>query len=77
MKTTESLEEYRTCNRESKKAVAEAKLDAYEGLYEKLDSREGIKRIYKLAKARHRMSIDMTDGKYILDENKVILTNSD
>ena len=45
MKTTESLEEYRTCNRELKKAVAEAKVDAHEGVYEKLDSCEGIKMI--------------------------------
>ena len=75
MKTTESLEEYSTW--ESKKAVAEAKIDAYEGLYEKLDSRQGIKMIYKLAKTRHRRSLDMTDGIYILDKNKVILTNSD
>ena len=57
MKTTESLEEYRTCNRESKKAVSEAKIDAYEGLYEKLDSREGIKMIHELEKTRHRRSL--------------------
>ena len=41
------------------KAVAEANIDANEGLYETLDSREGIMMKYKLAKTKHRRSLGL------------------
>ena len=43
-------EQYKVKKNESKKAVAIAKENAYEDLYQKLDSREGTDRIYKLPK---------------------------
>ena len=49
-KSDENKEKFREANRASRKAVRIAKDAAYEDLYAKLDSREGIKMVYKLAK---------------------------
>ena len=49
------------------------KEEAYEELYTKLDTREGAKIIYKLAKSRDRRSRDISD---IADEHGTILTES-
>ena len=53
-----------------------AKEEAYEELYTKLDTREGAKIIYKLAKSRDRRSRDMSDIAYVKDEDGTILTES-
>ena len=53
-----------------------AKEEAYEELYTKLDTREGAKIIYKLAKSRDRRSRDISDIAYVKDEHGAILTES-
>ncbi|GMP48558.1 hypothetical protein CsSME_00015871 [Camellia sinensis var. sinensis] len=53
-RTEENLKRYRLTNKEAKKVVRETKLKAYDDLYTRLDSKEGEKRIYKLAKIRER-----------------------
>src|SRR5688572_14190954 len=45
---------YKEAKQEAKKAVAEAKSRAYEEIYQKLDTKEGEKYIFKMAKARSR-----------------------
>ena len=68
-------EQYKVKKRESKKAVAIAKENAYEDLYQKLDSREGTEMIYKLAKTRTRRTKDISDSIYINDADGNILTD--
>ncbi len=53
-----------------------AKEEAYEELYTKLDTREGAKIIYKLAKSRDRRGRDISDTAYVKDEDGTILTES-
>nr|GEY09376.1 hypothetical protein [Tanacetum cinerariifolium] len=60
-------ERYKVAKREAKIAVAKAKDKAYEDLYKKLDSKEGVNEIYKIAKARERRR-DIGNVKYIKDE---------
>ena len=55
-------EQYKVKKREHKKAVAIAKENAYEDLYQKLDLREGTDMIYKLAKTRNRRTKDISDS---------------
>ena len=50
IKSDENKEKFREANKASRKAVRIAKAAAYEDLFAKLDSREGIKMVYKLAK---------------------------
>ena len=57
-------EQYKVKKKEIQKAVAIAKENAYEDLYQKLDSREGTDMIYKLAKTRNRRTKDISDTIY-------------
>ena len=67
---------YKEANKAAKRAVAMAKEEAYEELYTKLDTREGAKIIYKLAKSRDRRSTDISDIAYVKHEHGAILTES-
>ena len=67
---------YKEANKAAKRAVAMAKEEAYEELYTKLDTREGAKIIYKLAKSRDRRGRDISDTAYVKDEDGTILTES-
>ena len=60
-KSDENKEKFREANMASRKAVRIANDAAYEDLYAKLYSREGIKLVYKLAKTRERRSKDISD----------------
>nr|GFA93685.1 hypothetical protein [Tanacetum cinerariifolium] len=61
-------ERYKVAKREAKIVVAKAKDKAYEDLYKKLDSKEGVNEIYKIAKALERRRRDIGNVKYIKDE---------
>ena len=50
----ESKQEYNELRREAKKEVAKAKSKAYDELYGGLDTKEGEKTLYRLARQRHR-----------------------
>ena len=45
--------------REAKKEVAKAKNNAYDELYEELDSNEGERTLYRLARQRHQAGKDV------------------
>ena len=60
-KSDEDKEKFREANKTSRKAVRIAKAAAYEDLYAKLDSREGVNMVYKLAKTRDMRSKDISD----------------
>ena len=60
-KSDENKYKFREANRASRKAVR----IAYEDLYAKLDSRKGIKMVYKLAKTRERRSNNSLDGQIL------------
>ena len=70
-------EMFRETNKRAKSEVAKAKESAYKDLYDKLDSIEGQKIIYKLSKTRERRTRYLTDIAYIKDSNVPILTDED
>ena len=77
-KSDENKEKFREANRASRKAVRIAKDAAYEDLYTKLDSREGIKMVYKLAKTRDRRTKDISDMPLINSlEGQILTVGSD
>ena len=61
-------EMYKEKKRAAKKVVAEAINLVFEDFYQKLDTREGEKYIFKLAKARSRQKKDLGTVKFIKDE---------
>ena len=73
-KSDENKQKFRDANGASRKAVRIAKGAAYEDLYAKLDSRERIKMVYKLANTRKRRSKDISDMPFINSLEGQILT---
>ncbi|XP_076043771.1 uncharacterized protein LOC143026873 [Oratosquilla oratoria] len=47
-------------NNEAKRAVAQARAAALQGMYEELETKEGQRKIYKIAKERNRATKDLT-----------------
>ena len=77
-KSDENKEKFREANRASRKAVRIATVAAYKDLYTKLDSREGIKIVYKLAKIRDRRTKDISDMTFINSlEGQILTVGSD
>ncbi|XP_057526297.1 uncharacterized protein LOC130805539 [Amaranthus tricolor] len=66
-------EMYKEKKRAAKKVVAEAINLVFEDFYQKLDTREGEKYIFKLAKARSRQKKDLGTMKFIKDEGGQVL----
>ena len=73
-KSDEDKEKFRKANKASRKSVRIAKAAAYEDFYAKLDSREGIRMVYKLANIRNRRSKDISDTPFINSLEGHILT---
>ena len=67
--------------RETKKEVAKAKNNAYDELYEELDSKEEENTLYRLARQRHQAGKDVQqvrmmkdkDGNVMTDEERVLI----
>ena len=75
-RSRENLEKYKLVRKEAKRAVSENKYKAYENFYKKLESKEGEKDIYKLAKVRERKSRDLGNIRCIKSEDqRVLVTN--
>ena len=77
--TEESNRECRLCCKQVKKAVALARAEAYRGLYESLESNEGEKEVYRIAKQMDKASKDVqirvikdADGKPLTSEGDII-----
>ena len=64
---------YRIARREAKSAVAAAKNNAYDRLYERLDSKECEKEVFKLARAQERRTRDLNSVRCSKDERGRVL----
>ena len=62
--------DFREANKRATRGVAKAKESAYKDLYDKLDSIEGQKMIYKVSKTSERRTRDLTDIAYIMRDGK-------
>ena len=61
----------------AKKAVAMAKERAYDNLYARLETKEGEKELYRLARQRDRAGKDVQHVRVIKDENGIAMVNSE
>ena len=64
---------YKTAKKVDKKVVAVAKSMTYDILYLKLDTKEGEKEVFKLARVRERRTRDSNYVKCIKDKNDKVL----
>ena len=66
---------YKEKKSKAKKAVTMAKGRAYKDLYARLETKEGEKELYRLARLRNRVGKDVQHVKVIKDENGNVMVN--
>jgi len=65
---------YKVAKKVAKKAIAVAKSITFDRLYQKLETKEGKKEVFKLARARERRNRDLGVVRCIKDENGKVLS---
>ena len=68
---------YKEKKSKAKKAVAMAKGRAYDNLYARLETKEGEKELYRVARRRDRAGKDVQHVRVIKDENGNVMVNSE
>ncbi|KAL5193749.1 LINE-1 retrotransposable element ORF2 protein [Glycine soja] len=77
-RNSETWDKYKIARNETKKAVSEARAQAFDGLYQALGTRDGERSIYRLAKGRERKTRDLDHVKCVKDEEgKVLMHEKD
>jgi Reverse transcriptase (RNA-dependent DNA polymerase). len=76
-RNVENFERYKSARKEVKKAVRDAKSKAYDDFYKKLETKEGERNIYKLAKFRDRKTKDFNSVKCIKGEDSRVLVKEE
>ena len=68
---------YKEKKNKAKKAVAMTKGRVYDNLYARLETKEGEKELYRLARQRNRAGKDVQHVRVIKDENSNVMINSE
>ncbi|KAH1220391.1 LINE-1 retrotransposable element ORF2 protein [Glycine max] len=74
-RNSETWDKYKIARNETKKAVSEARAQAFDGLYQALGIRDGERSIYRLAKGRERKTRDLDQVKCVKDEKGKVLVH--
>ncbi|KAL5158405.1 Craniofacial development protein 2 [Glycine soja] len=74
-RNSETWDKYKIARNETKKAVSEARAQAFDGLYQALGTRDGERSIYRLAKGRERKTRDLDQAKCVKDEEGKVLVH--
>uniref|UniRef100_A0A8I7BBV9 Endonuclease/exonuclease/phosphatase domain-containing protein n=1 Tax=Hordeum vulgare subsp. vulgare TaxID=112509 RepID=A0A8I7BBV9_HORVV len=72
-----NMEKYKVAKKAAKRAVSEARGRAYEDLYQRLNTKEGERDIYKMAKIRERKTRDVGEVKCIKDGDDQLLVKDE
>ncbi|KAK3556613.1 hypothetical protein QTP70_010810 [Hemibagrus guttatus] len=76
-RTEENRQEYKELQCRVKREVSKAKQKAYDELYTRLDTREGEKDLYRLARQRDRHGKDVQQVRVIKDRDGRVLTSEE
>jgi hypothetical protein len=76
-RSADNVERYKVAKKTAKRAVNEARGRMYDGLYQRLGTKEGEKDIYRMAKNRERETSDIIQVKCIKDETEQLLTKDE
>ncbi|MCJ8736395.1 hypothetical protein PDJAM_G00258030 [Pangasius djambal] len=76
-RTKENRQEYKELQRRVKREASNAKQEAYDELYTRLDTREGQKDLYRLARQRDRDGKDVKQVRVIKDRDRRVLTSEE
>uniref|UniRef100_A0A8I6YAQ5 Reverse transcriptase domain-containing protein n=1 Tax=Hordeum vulgare subsp. vulgare TaxID=112509 RepID=A0A8I6YAQ5_HORVV len=72
-----NMEKYKVAKKAAKRAVSEARGRAHEDLYQRLNTKEGERDIYKMAKIRERKTRDVGEVKCIKDRDDQLLVKDE
>ena len=72
-----NIEKYKVAKKTAKRAVSEAKGQAYEDLYRCLSTKKGEKDIYRMARAHDRKTRNFNQVKCIKNEREQLLVKED
>jgi hypothetical protein len=73
----DNVERYKVANKTAKRAMSEARDQMYDGLYQRLGTKEGEKDIYRMVKSRERKTRDIIQVKCIKDATERLLTKEE
>ncbi|KAK3536514.1 hypothetical protein QTP86_013837 [Hemibagrus guttatus] len=76
-RTEENRQEYKELQRRVKREVSKTKQEAYDELYTRLDTREGQKDLYRLARQRDRDGKDVQQVRVIKNRDGRVLTSEE
>jgi hypothetical protein len=76
-RSADNVEQYKVAKKTTKRAVSEARGQMYDGLYQRLGTKEGEKDIYRMTKSRERKTRDIIQVKCIKDETERLLTKDE
>jgi hypothetical protein len=76
-RSVDNVERYKVAKKTTKQAVSEARGQMYDGLYQRLGTKEWEKDIYRMAKSRERKTRDIIQVKCIKDATEQLLTKDE
>jgi hypothetical protein len=76
-RSADNVERYKVAKKTAKRAVSETRGRMYDGLYQRLGTKEGENDIYRMAKSRERKTRDIIQVKCIKDETERLLTKDE
>jgi hypothetical protein len=75
--SVDNVEQYKVVKKTTKRAVSEATGQMYDGLYQRLGTKEWENDIYRMAKSRERKTRDIIQVKCIKDATERLLTKDE
>jgi hypothetical protein len=76
-RSVDNVERHKMAKKTVKQAVSEARGQIYDGLYQRLGTKEGEKDIYRMTKSRERKTRDIIQVKCIKDVTEQLLTKDE
>jgi hypothetical protein len=76
-RSVDNVERYKMAKKTVKRAVSEVRGQMYDGLYQRLGTKEGEKYIYRMAKSREGKTRDIIQVKCIKDATERLLTKDE
>jgi hypothetical protein len=76
-RSADNVERYKVTKNTTKRAVSEARDRMYDGLYQRLSTKEGEKNIYRMAKSGERKTRYIIQVKCIKDKTERLLTKDE
>jgi hypothetical protein len=76
-RSVDNVERCKVAKKTIKRTVSEARGQMYDGLYQRLDTKEGEKDIYRIAKRRKRKTMNIIQVECIKDATERLLTKDE